>query len=57
MLLSLCLECYVLHTHAYAQIGLSFKLIKVDMQTTTEYSLVGDQMTQVSQYFLLGLNS
>lgn len=57
MLLSLGLECHFLHTHAHTQIGPSFKLIKVDVQTTTEGSLVGDEITKVCQYFLIGLNS
>lgn len=57
MLLSLCLECHFLHTHAHTQISLPFKLIQVDMQTTTERSLLGDEMTKGCQYFLLGLNS
>lgn len=46
MLLSLCLECHFLHMHAHTQIGLSIKLIKVDMQTTAESSLVGDEINQ-----------
>lgn len=53
MLLFLCLECHFLHTHAHTQIGLSFKLIEVDMQTTTESSLVGGEITKVCQYFWL----
>lgn len=43
-------------SHAHAQIGLSLKLIKADMQTTTTGSLGGRWDDQICQYFFIGLS-